>query len=184
MKNYDVLEAHKNKIDVFNVEKSNLIEKIRFLESKHHSLLEKHNFVTEEIKNNKPSPSMNENFHRGTEVLNEILDECKTHGDKRGLRYINKDETPSSGETVFAKSKDDTPNQVESPKKASLCTHCKKTGHLNLDATLSNSNNRLMNNFNSLTNNIMNNGKGNETIKNLEVNLVPPSHHLRLKKFG
>ena len=140
MKNYDVLEAHKNKIDVLNVEKSNLIEKIRFLESKHHSLLEKHNFVTEEIKNNKPSPSMNENFHRGTEVLNEILDECKTHGDKRGLRYINKDETPSSGETVFAKSKDDTPNQVESLKKTSLCTHCKKTGHLNLDATLCNSN--------------------------------------------
>ena len=46
---------------------------------------------------------MNENFHPGTEVLNEILDKCKTHGDKRGMRYINKYETPSSRETVFVK---------------------------------------------------------------------------------
>ena len=38
---------------------------------------------------------MNEIFHPGTKVLNEILDKCKTHGDKRGMGYINKDETPS-----------------------------------------------------------------------------------------
>ena len=53
---------------------------------------------------------MNENFHPGTKVLNEVLDKCKTHGDKRGLGYINKDETPSSEETMFVKSKDVTPN--------------------------------------------------------------------------
>ena len=71
MKNHDVLEAHKNKTDFLNVEKYNLIEKIRFLESKHHSLLEKNNSLTQEIKNNKPSPSMNDNFHHETKVLNE-----------------------------------------------------------------------------------------------------------------
>ena len=79
---------------------------------------------------------MNENFHLETKVLNEILDKCKTHGvkckthsDKRGLGYINKDETPSSGETMFAKGKDETLNQTTSPKKPSLCIHCNKTRH-------------------------------------------------------
>ena len=51
---------------------------------------------------------MNEIFHLGTKVLNEILDKCKTHGDKRGLGYINKYETPFSGESMFVKSKNET----------------------------------------------------------------------------
>ncbi|KAL6315634.1 hypothetical protein AAG906_003738 [Vitis piasezkii] len=96
MKNNDILDAHKNKIYVLNVEKTNFLEKIRLLEFEHHSLLEKNNALNQEIKNNKPSSSMNENFHLGTKVLNEILDKCKTHGDKRGLGYINKDKTPST----------------------------------------------------------------------------------------
>ena len=33
---------------------------------------------------------MNENFQPRTKVLNEILDKCKTYGDKRGLGYIKK----------------------------------------------------------------------------------------------
>ena len=82
MKNHDVLEAQKKKIDVLSVEKFNTLEKIRFVESEHHSLIEKNNVVTQEIKNNKPSSSVNENFHPGTKVLNEILDKCKTHGEK------------------------------------------------------------------------------------------------------
>ena len=48
---------------------------------------------------------------------------------KRGFGYINKDETPCSGETMFVKDKDDTLDQVESLKKTSLCTHRKKIGH-------------------------------------------------------
>ena len=40
MKNNDVLEAHKNKIDVLNVERINLLEKVRFLESEHYSLID------------------------------------------------------------------------------------------------------------------------------------------------
>ena len=38
-------------------------------------------------------------------MLNEFFDKCKTHGDKRGLGYINKNETPFSGATVFVKGK-------------------------------------------------------------------------------
>ena len=53
MKDHNILEAHKNKINLLNVEKTNLLEKIRFIESKHHSLLEKNNALTQEIKNNK-----------------------------------------------------------------------------------------------------------------------------------
>ena len=56
-------------------------------------------------------------------MLNAILDKCKTHGDERDLGHISKDETPSSGDIVFVKGKDDTLNQVESAKKKSLCTH-------------------------------------------------------------
>ena len=82
---------------------------------------------------------------------------------------INKDETPSSGETVFAKGKDDTTNPVEYPKMTSLCTHYKKTGHSQFrcytrflerfESQIS----RLMNDFNSLQNNILNNEKVNKT---------------------
>ena len=74
MKNHDVLKAHKKKIDVLNVEKSNFLEKVRFLKYEHHFLLEKNNAHTQEINNNKPSSFANENFHPGTKVLNEILD--------------------------------------------------------------------------------------------------------------
>ena len=66
---------------------------------------------------------MNENFRLGTIVLNEILDKSKTHGDKSGLRYFNKDETPTSGETMFVKGKDEILNQTSSSKNPSLCTH-------------------------------------------------------------
>ena len=46
MKDHDILEAHKNKIDMLNVEKTNLLEKIRFLESEQHSLFEKNNALS------------------------------------------------------------------------------------------------------------------------------------------
>ena len=133
---------------------------------------------------------MNEIFCPRTKVLNEILDKCKNYGDKRDLRYINKDETPSSGETVFVKGKNDTLNQLESPKKTSLYTHYKKTGHsqfrcytrfleslklkwINLWMTL------ILLKITSWTM-----WKGIKPIRGLEVNLVPPSHHLGLSKFG
>ena len=96
MKNNDILDAHKNKIDVLNAEKTNLLEKVRFLEFEHRSLLEKNNPLTQEINNNKSFSSVNKFFYYGTKMFNEILDKCKTHGDKRGLGHINKDETPSS----------------------------------------------------------------------------------------
>ena len=53
------------------------------------------------MKSSKSSSSVNEMFHLGAKVLNKILDKCKTHVYKRGLTYINKDETPSSGEKIF-----------------------------------------------------------------------------------
>ena len=45
MKDHNILEAHKNKINLLNVEKTNLLEKFRFLESEHHSLLEGNNLL-------------------------------------------------------------------------------------------------------------------------------------------
>ena len=38
------------------------------------------------MKSNKPFSSVNKIFHPGTEVLNEILDKCKTHGDKKRFK--------------------------------------------------------------------------------------------------
>ena len=74
---------------------------------------------------------------------------------------------------MFVKGKDDTPNQVKSPKKTSLCTHCKKTRHSHFrcytrflerfETQIS----RLMNDFNSLKNYILINGKGNKTNRKL-----------------
>ena len=66
------------------------------------------------MKSNKPSSFVNEIFRRKTEMPNEILEKHKTHGNKRGLGYINKDETS---------------NLAVSPKNLSLCTHSKKIGH-------------------------------------------------------
>ena len=72
------------------------------------------------MKSNKPTSFVNEIFYPRTEVLNEILDKWKTYGDKRCLVYINKNETPSNGETMFVKGKDEIPNQVASFKNPSL----------------------------------------------------------------
>ena len=63
---------------------------------------------------------MSEIFHPETIVLNEILINAKPMVIKKGLGYINKDKTPFSKETVFVKSKDETPNQVASLKNPSL----------------------------------------------------------------
>ena len=43
--------------------------------------------------------------------LMKILDKCKTHGDKRGLGHINKDETLSNREIIFVKRKKETPTK-------------------------------------------------------------------------
>ena len=70
---------------------------------------------------------------------------------------------------MFVKVKYETPNLSESFKKPSLCTHCKKTGHSQFRCytrflkTFETQKNRLMNDFNSLKNNILNNGKENKT---------------------
>ena len=54
-------------------ENTNLLKQIRFLESKHHSLLKNYNALTQEIKNNKSSSSVNNIFHPRTKVMgNEI----------------------------------------------------------------------------------------------------------------
>ena len=166
MKDHDILEAHKNKIGMLNVEKTNFLEKIRFLKSKHYSFLEKNDTFTQEIKNNKPSSFVNEIFHSRTKVLSEILDKYKTHGDKRGSEYI---ETPSNDKIVFVKGNDETSNKIKSHKKSSLCTHYKKTGHSpfkwytrfleRFEIPM----NKHMCDFNSLKNNILNNGKWNKT---------------------
>lgn len=50
--------------------------------------------LTQEIKSNKPFSFVNDVIHHETKVLNEILEKCKTHGDKRGLGYINKMKLP------------------------------------------------------------------------------------------
>ena len=53
-------------------------------------------------------------------MFNEILDKCKTHGDKRGLGYINKVESPTSGETIFVKGKKETLSHATSSTAKSL----------------------------------------------------------------
>ena len=81
LRDHDILEAHKFKIDVLKEERTNLLEK--FFESEQHFFLDKNNALTQELKNNKPSSSVNEIFHPKTEMLNEIIDKCKTHGYKK-----------------------------------------------------------------------------------------------------
>ena len=46
MKDHDILKAHKNKIDMLNVEKTNLQEKVSLIKFDHHSLLKKNNAPT------------------------------------------------------------------------------------------------------------------------------------------
>ena len=100
-------------------------------------------------------------FHLGTKVLDDILDKCKSHGNKRGLGYISKTKTPTSGDIVFIKGKKETPNQVASSSTPLLCTHCKKSRHTKsrchtrflekYETQL----NRLVDDFNSLKNIIL-----------------------------
>lgn len=53
----------------------------------------------------------------------------KFHGDKKGLDYINKTKTPTSGETVFVKGKEKTLNQVASPSTTPHYSYCEKSRH-------------------------------------------------------
>ena len=46
LKDHDILTTHKNKIDILNVEKTNFLEKIRFLESENYFPLEKNDVLT------------------------------------------------------------------------------------------------------------------------------------------
>ena len=85
------------------------------------------------------------------------------------MGYINKDKTPTSGETMFVKGKDETSNQIASPKNLSLCRHCKKTRHTQFRCytkflkKFETKMSRLMNEFKSLKDNILNNRKGNKS---------------------
>ena len=69
---------------------------------------------------------------------------------------------------MFVKGKDETPNQAASLKNPSLWTHCKKTRHIqfrwytNFLERFEYQISRLMNDFNSIKNNILNNGKENK----------------------
>ena len=183
LKNRDILDAQKAKIDLLNEERTNFLENIQFLEFEHSALLDRNNVLTQEIENVKSFSSVNEIFHLGTKVLNEILDRSKSNCDKRGLGYINKNETPSSGETFFVKGKKKTLNQTTSLSIPSLCTHCKKTKHARNKCytkfleRFESQMNMLMNDFNSLKNNILYIGKGRNLIKSLELNKTPLSHH-------
>ena len=176
------MDDHKAKIDSLVEEKKNFLEKIRFLESEHNSLIERNCVFSQEVEKVKTFSTKNEIFHPRTSMLNEILENCKSHGDKRGLGYVNKTMTPTSGKTVFVKGKDDIPNQtvptkiespkVETPKKINpVCSHCKKSGHnqfrclTRLLERYESHLNKLMNEFNSLKNNILNTKTGNKTQK-------------------
>ena len=68
-------------------------------------------------------------WHLGPKALNDNLDKCKSHGDKRGPSYINKTETPTIRGIVLVKGKEETPNQVTSDRNSPLCTYCHKYGH-------------------------------------------------------
>lgn len=41
-------------------------------------------------------------------MLDEILEKYKSHGDKRGMGYVNRTETPSSGDIIFIKDEEET----------------------------------------------------------------------------
>ena len=82
-----------------------ILRKFDFLSLIINLSIRKKYILTREIENKKCSFSSNEVFHHGTKVLNNILKKCKSHGDKRGLGYISKTKTPTSGAIVFAKGK-------------------------------------------------------------------------------
>ena len=117
-------------------------------------------------------------------MLDEILEKCKSHGDKIGLRYINQIETPTSRDIIFIKGKEETPNQATLLYFAHsflFCTHFKKFGHTQnrchtrflekYESQL----NRPVNDFNSLKNNILN------TKKRKKTNPKPKTQQISLK---
>lgn len=124
-------------------------------------------------------------MHPGTKLLNEILDNCKSRGNKRGLGYINKIETPISGDTIFVKGKEGTPSQAVPSSIPSHCTHCKKFRHAHNGChtrflgRYESQVNGIVNDFNSLKNNILNIRKERKLIKNLRLSKAPLSRHLK-----
>ena len=101
-------------------------------------------------------------------MLDEILEKCKSQGDKKGLDYISKTKTSTSGGIVLVKSKEETPNQ-ETSSSLSLFTHYKKSEytqsrcHTRFLESYESQLNRLVNEFKSLKNNILNTMRGKKT---------------------
>ena len=123
-------ESPKFEIGMPNEEKMNYIENFWFLETEHQSLIERNNALTQEIEYwRKYISSKNKVFHPKAKILNDIINKVRFHGDKRGLGYINKIETPTSRETIFVKSKEETLSLVVSSSIISQCTYCKKSIH-------------------------------------------------------
>lgn len=120
-------------------------------------------------------------------LMDWILDKCKSYEDKRGLSYIKKTETPTIGDTVFFKDKEENPNQTTSSSIFSLCTYCKKFRHTHSRCYSRFFEiygfylNRLVGESNFLKNHILNE-KEEEQILSLRIKKAPLTHVLEWRK--
>lgn len=98
--------------------------------------------------------------------------------------------TPTSGDIVFVKDKEKTPNDVASSNTYPLCTYCKKSRHSHskchsrIFERYEFQLNRLMDEFDFLTNKILPLRKKREPILSLKLIKTPLVHLLKGNKFG
>ena len=183
MKNHDILDGHKAKIELLNEKKTNYLEKIRFLESKHHSLLKRNHVLTQEIEKIKSSSSIMKIFTLELKFSIKFLINSKPSVIREVWRILTRLKLLLVEILFFVKGKEENPRQATPSNTHSLCTHCKKFRHTHhrcytkFHERYESQLNRLVNEFNSLKNNILNNGKmkkNNQKSKTQQCSSKPP----------
>ena len=69
-------------------------------------------------------------FQHISKILNQIIEKEKVNGDRRGLGYLSKFETLTSGKTTFMKPRENSSFRESSSKQAPKCTICNKYRHV------------------------------------------------------
>ena len=129
LKNHDILDGHKAKIELLNEKKTNYLEKIRFLESKHHSLLKRNHVLTQDIEKIKSSSSIMKIFTLELKFSIKFLINSKPSVIREVWRILTRLKLLLVEILFFVKGKEENPRQATPSNTHSLCTHCKKFRH-------------------------------------------------------
>ncbi|RVW32374.1 Retrovirus-related Pol polyprotein from transposon TNT 1-94 [Vitis vinifera] len=106
------------------------LNKIAFLKGEHFDMKKMCDELKSENQVFKNELSLRkEESHPNSKRLSDLINLGRKSFDKRGLGFVDEATTPSSGKTIFVKSREEVVPKKIPPKLKLHCTHCTKMGH-------------------------------------------------------